>query len=185
MAFSVGDRIDGKWIIQRELGEGGMGSVYLCVSSISERIKAAVKVMKSEEVDEDRERFIRELEALHALRHPAIVQVNGWGEDEKTGALYLAMEFVEGQELGEHMTGSMSPNVAAALFQELAEALAYAHSKGVYHRDIKPANVLIDLDGRPRRSGDLHACRGMGVEKQSCTPVVSPDNDDAGGGPSH
>ncbi len=73
-----------------------MGTVYLCHNSMSERIKAAVKVIHALETEDDRQRFVREVEALIALRHPSIVGILGWSNEPGPNGTFLAMEFVHG-----------------------------------------------------------------------------------------
>ena len=84
--LNPGDQI-GDWVVQSALGEGGMGSVFRCQNALSERIHAAVKVIKPHGLDAT-ERFVREAEALYALRHPAIVRVTGFGEDKSKQLLW-------------------------------------------------------------------------------------------------
>lgn len=143
-----GDRI-GDWEVVLPLGQGGMGSVFRCRHALSHRIEAAVKVLNAHDVRGARERFIREAEALHALSHPAIVRVHGFGQDASTGLLWIAMELVEGQNF-EHLLqdGAFPYGRAPAIFAPIAEGLAYAHSRGIVHRDLKPANLMLRADGR-------------------------------------
>lgn len=144
-----GDMI-GDWRILRPLGQGGMGSVYRCRHGLSERIEAAVKVLEPSGIPGERERFIREAEALHALRHPAIVRITGFGTDAGTGLPFLAMELVEGDDFDRLITQRRFPrHRAAEIFSTLADGLAYAHGRGVFHRDLKPANLMLQADGAP------------------------------------
>ena len=91
--LNPGDSV-GDWVVDARLGEGAMGSVYRCHNALSDRILAAVKVIKPHGLDAT-ERFIREAESLYSLRHPAIVRVTGFGEDKTKQLLWLAMELVE------------------------------------------------------------------------------------------
>src|SRR5438552_15616660 len=93
-----GERI-GDWVVDSALGEGGMGAVYRVHSALSERVEAALKVMKPSLEADARARFVREAEALSALRHPAIIRVMGFSEDPRRGLLYLVMELAEGETL--------------------------------------------------------------------------------------
>ena len=141
--LSPGERI-GDWIIERPLGEGGMGAVYLARNSITERIRAAGKVIKPRAYAEERERFAREVEALDSLRHDAIVGVKGWGEDPERGLLWMAMDLVEGEEVAHVLErGPMSIEAVASIFSVVADGLQYAHERGFRHRDIKPANISL------------------------------------------
>jgi serine/threonine protein kinase len=142
-----GDRV-GDWMVERPLGEGGMGAVYLATNALTGRIRAALKVIKPLAFAEERERFVREVEALDALRHDAIVGVKGWGEDPERGLLWMAMDFVEGEEITARLArGAMPLGEAAAVFSVVADGLQYAHERGFRHRDIKPSNILIDSTG--------------------------------------
>jgi len=96
--LSAGDRV-GDWVIEDRLGEGGMGAVYRVHSVMSDRVMAALKVLKPTADGEARVRFIREAEALSTLGHPAIVRVMAVGEDPGLGLPYMAMELARGQTL--------------------------------------------------------------------------------------
>ncbi|TVQ87102.1 MAG: hypothetical protein EA397_19315 [Deltaproteobacteria bacterium] len=127
-----------------------MGSVYRCRHSLSERIEAAVKVLEPSGIPGERERFIREAEALHALRHPAIVRITGFGTDAATELPFLAMELVEGDDFDRLITrGTFPRHRIDEIFATLADGLAYAHGRGVFHRDLKPANLMLQADGAP------------------------------------
>jgi eukaryotic-like serine/threonine-protein kinase len=142
----------GRYLVERVLGKGAMGVVYLARDPVIGRF-VALKTLNappdSEEGDEFRQRFLREAQAAGLLTHPGIVTVFDAGVDEATGLSFIAMEYVEGRSLKEllksgHMfTYSEVARVGAAL----AGALDYAHAKGVVHRDIKPANILITTQG--------------------------------------
>lgn len=148
--LGTGDRI-GDWIVEGHVGSGGMGSVFRCRNVLAERILAAVKVIHPDPSEDFRERFVREVEALESLEHPAIVRVKGWGEDTERGLLWLAMDLVQGHDLAEVLqSGALSEERVRAIFAPLARGLHHAHSQGVFHRDIKPANVLLGDDGAAR-----------------------------------
>ena len=146
--LKAGDRI-GDWIIDRPLGEGGMGAVFRVHSALSERVDAALKVMKPSMEPDARARFVREAEALAALRHPAIVRVMGFSEDPRRGP------GVPGHGAG----GRRDPQAPArarahgrcpealATFVPLAGGLEHAHAVGIFHRDLKPSNVILTPDG--------------------------------------
>ncbi|MCK6514501.1 serine/threonine protein kinase [Myxococcota bacterium] len=146
----AGDRI-GEWVVESQLGEGGMGAVFACHSGLSQRVKAAVKVLKPHDLGAARERFVQEVEVLASLKHPAVVQVLGGGEDLSRGLLYMAMELVEGEPLSERLKrGPLGWDEACRLFSELGDGLVLAHRAGVTHRDIKPENIMITREGRPK-----------------------------------
>jgi serine/threonine-protein kinase len=142
-----GDRV-GDWIIDRPLGEGGMGAVFRVHSALSERVEAALKVMKPSVEPDARARFVREAEALSALRHPAIIRVMGFSEDSRRGLLYLVMELAAGETLKRRLElGPMALPEALATFVPLAGGLEHAHGAGISHRDLKPSNVILTPDG--------------------------------------
>lgn len=152
----------GEFRIVRELGRGGMGVVYEAEQPSLKR-RVALKVLPPAlRADRARvERFRREAEAAARLRHPNVVPVFSTGEER--GAPFFAMELVEGVSLAEVLrerraggsprwpeTGEASWRRAAATAEQVAGALAYAHSRGILHRDVKPGNVLVEADGTPR-----------------------------------
>lgn len=148
--LNPGDRI-GDWIVDAKLGEGGMGAVFRCHNVLSERITSAVKILKSHDLGESRQRFIREVELVATVRHPAVVQVMGAGEDTERGLVWMAMELLDGEELTDRLArGPLSWEEAASMFKVLGEGLLAAHERGVVHRDIKPPNIMILKDGTPK-----------------------------------
>lgn len=138
----------GPYQIIRPLGRGGMGAVYEGIH-IETGEPAAVKVLL-ETIDEDpdvRVRFETEIGALKMLRHPHIVRLNGFGEED--GSLYYVMELVNGQSLYQELKRKRSftwQDVAKIGF-EMCLALKHGHDRGIIHRDIKPANVMLDNSG--------------------------------------
>jgi serine/threonine-protein kinase len=139
----------GRYRVDRQLGRGSMGAVYLGHDPKIGR-QVAIKTMAlSAEFDgaalaEARERFFREAETAGRLQHRDIVTIFDAGEDQDLA--YIAMEYLKGHDLQRHTTASNLLPVPAVLniVARVADALAYAHSQGVVHRDIKPANVMID-----------------------------------------
>ena len=137
--------------IQRLLGRGGMGAVYLAREKALERA-VAIKVLPPETAtDADtRERFRREARVAAKLTHPNIVPLHTFGDVE--GMLYFVMGYVKGESLAERMRreGKLPEEDVRRILAEVADALHYAHKQGVVHRDIKPDNILIDDEsGRP------------------------------------
>ena len=143
------DRL-GRYQIERLLGRGAMGAVVLGRDTESGRW-AAIKTLSltdefsSDELNEARQRFFREVDAARRLQHPDIVAVYDAGEDG--GLAYIAMEYIAGHDLQRHtQSGQWLPlSLVVHIGSRVANALAHAHSQGVVHRDIKPANVMIDL----------------------------------------
>ena len=136
--------------IIRLLGRGGMGSVYLARERALDRL-VAIKVMRPETSDAEAvERFRREARTAAKLNHPNIIPLHSFGEAE--GMMYFVMGFVQGESLAAKLVRKGPLDVADArrILAEVAEALHYAHERGVVHRDIKPDNILIDDElGRP------------------------------------
>jgi eukaryotic-like serine/threonine-protein kinase len=146
----AGERI-GDWIVEKPLGEGGMGAVYRVHSALTQRLVAALKVMKPSAEPDARARFIREAEALAALRHYAVVRVMEFAEDDARGLVYLVMELAVGETLRHRFNrGPMELREALGIFTPLARGLEHAHGAGVFHRDIKPSNIILCEDGTVR-----------------------------------
>lgn len=143
-----GDEID-IWVVERPLGQGGMGSVYRCHNRSAQRILAAIKTLDPSlnRVATAKARFVREAEILFALDHPNIVKVRNVRMDAEPP--YIEMEFVEGESLESRIyRGPMPVPDALDLFRQAADALRYMHDAGVRHRDIKPSNMIIQKDGQ-------------------------------------
>jgi WD40 repeat protein/tRNA A-37 threonylcarbamoyl transferase component Bud32 len=139
----------GKFEIIETIGVGAFGTVYKARDPELDRI-VAVKVPRSGNLagEQDRDRFLREARSVAQLHHPSIVPVHEVGQQD--GIPYLASEFVEGITLADLVSGRRpSFTEAAHLAAALADALQYAHDRGVVHRDVKPSNVLLDGEGRP------------------------------------
>ncbi|MBP9106519.1 MAG: protein kinase [Gemmatimonadaceae bacterium] len=132
-----------RYRIERELGRGGMATVYVA-EDLKHRRQVAIKVMRPElSASMGADRFLREVEIAAKLSHPNILPVYDSGEAD--GFLYYVMPLVEGESLPERMARDkqMPALEALRLAREVAEALAYAHARGIVHRDIKPANILL------------------------------------------
>ena len=135
--------LEGHYAIERELGEGGMATVYLADDLRHER-KVALKVLKPElAAVVGAQRFLAEIKTTANLQHPHILQLYDSGEVD--GFLYFVMPFVEGETLRERIDREKQLPVeeAVALARAVAGALQAAHERGVVHRDIKPANILL------------------------------------------
>jgi serine/threonine-protein kinase len=139
----------GRYEIERELGKGAMGIVYLGRDPKINRVVAIKAIPLAEEFEEDdlaeaRARFFREAEMAGRLNHPAIVTVYDAGEDN--GLAYIAMEYLRGHHLSTHTDSKnlLQPKNVMLLVARVAEALHYAHRQNVVHRDIKPANIMFN-----------------------------------------
>src|SRR5689334_15161026 len=134
-----------------EIGRGGMGIVYRAKDRRLKRV-VAIKVLPPELAfrSEIKVRFLREAETAAQLNHPNIVDI--YSVDESQGLVYFVMAYIPGDNLAKrlHDRGAMAVDDVRRILRDVADALAYAHERGVVHRDIKPDNILIDEgSGRP------------------------------------
>ncbi len=135
--------LSGQYRVERELGAGGMATVYLA-EDLKHRRKVAIKVLRPELAAViGAERFVREIQTIAALQHPHILGLIDSGEVQ--GTAYYVMPFVEGESLRDRLTREKQLPVADAvrIAGEVAAALDYAHRHGVIHRDIKPENIML------------------------------------------
>jgi serine/threonine protein kinase len=144
---SLAAALQDRYVIERELGRGGMATVYLA-RDLKHGRDVALKVLHSElAASLGPERFQREIETVARLQHPHILTVHDSGE--AAGQLWFTMPFVEGESLRDRLRREQQLPVEAALriATDAARALQYAHEHGVIHRDIKPENLLLTKDG--------------------------------------
>jgi serine/threonine protein kinase len=148
MVDRVGTEIAG-YRIESLIARGGMGEVYLATQTFPER-KVALKFLPHDVASDAafRARFIRESNAAASLEHPSIVPVYGAGEFD--GDLWIAMRFVDGEDLRSLLEreGRLSPERSVGICGQVADALDEAHEHGLVHRDIKPGNILISRGDR-------------------------------------
>ena len=135
----------GRYSLERELGRGGMGIVFLARDVALDR-PVAIKLLPPAMAAQPalRGRFLREARTAAKLSQPNIVPIHA--VEESDHLVYFVMSYVDGETLGERLRGRgpLTPHEAARLLQEVAWALGYAHGRGVVHRDIKPDNILIE-----------------------------------------
>src|SRR3989454_5051041 len=142
----VAEALAGRYRVERELGAGGMATVYLAFD-VKHHRKVAVKVLRPElAAAVGGDRFTREIETAAQFQHPHVLPLLDSGE--ASGFLYYVMPYVEGESLRDRLArhGELPIHDAVKILIEITDALAYAHAHGVAHRDIKPDNVL--LSGR-------------------------------------
>ena len=139
LASSLADR----YAIERQVGEGGMATVFLARDIRHER-QVAIKVLREDVAQRmGAERFLREIRTTATLNHPHIVPLHDSGEAE--GILYYVMPFVEGESLRDRLDreGQLPVADAVRIASDIASAIDYAHRHGFVHRDVKPANILL------------------------------------------
>jgi eukaryotic-like serine/threonine-protein kinase len=142
-------RMLGDYEIERKLGDGAMGAVYLARDIVNNREVALKTMALSENFGEDvlediKSRFFREAEIVERLEHPNIVTVYNMGEED--GLAYISMEFLKGKDLEAHTKpGNLLPPAKVLdILATVAEALGYAHERNIVHRDVKPGNIMYD-----------------------------------------
>jgi len=139
----------GCYVLERELGRGGMGVVYLA-RHIALGTHFALKMIRTSEFasEEEVRRFFQEARAAASLRHPNIVSVHDAGEVDSLP--YLVMSFIDGETLADRIQRErLDHEQALELIETVSRAIEYLHEQGIIHRDLKPSNILIDHNGTP------------------------------------
>ena len=167
----------GRYEIQKELGKGAMGVVYLGEDPKISRTVAIKTMALAQEFDEDeleevKERFFREAETAGRLNHPNIVTIYDAGDEHDLA--YIAMEFLKGKDLAPNCKpGALLPlTTVLTIVAECADALAYAHKFNVVHRDIKPANIMYDPDSKITKVTDFGIARITDASKTKTGVVL-------------
>jgi eukaryotic-like serine/threonine-protein kinase len=152
----------GSYEVDREIGRGGMGIVFRAKDTRLKRT-VAIKLLPPELAFrlEIRSRFLKEAETAAQLSHPHIVPI--YSVDEKQGLVFFVMQYVDGENLAVRLStrGPSSPDETRRILREVADALAYAHSRGVIHRDIKPDNVLLTKEEQRSLVTDFGIARAI------------------------
>ena len=153
--------------IDREIGRGGMGVVYRARDRRLKR-QVAIKVLPPELAfrGDIRTRFLREAETAAQFNHPNIVDI--YTVDETATCVYFVMAYVRGENLARalHDRGPLAIDQTRRVVREVADALAYAHARGVIHRDIKPDNILLDAESGRAMVTDFGIARALSAESR-------------------
>jgi serine/threonine protein kinase len=151
----------GRYEVVRELGKGAMGIVYLAKDPLIGRLVALKTIRPASHADDDetrefQQRFMREAQAAGILNHPNIVTVHDIGQDDESGMSFIAMEYVEGQNLKDVLAQgrALSFEEIGEIVAQVAEAIDFAHAKGIVHRDVKPANIIL-IEGNRAKITDF------------------------------
>src|ERR1044072_1785145 len=144
----VGATIDERYLIERELGQGGMSQVYVALDLKLKRQAVVIKILSEALVHDSyaRQKFEQEVEALLRIDHPGVVRVLDVGKlpDERP---YIVMPYVDGETLRPQIPAEgMNLNRVASILKQMGAALEHVHEKGIFHRDLKPENIMIKRD---------------------------------------
>ncbi|MCW2956333.1 MAG: pknB, partial [Thermoleophilia bacterium] len=169
----IGATYDGRYLIDRRIGSGGMANVYLAQDETLGR-RVAIKVLHQRYAEDSQfvERFLREASAAAKLNHPNIVQVYDRGQ--ASGSYYIAMEYIEGMTLKDlvRRRGALTEQEVLAYGRQALHALRFAHRNGIVHRDVKPQNMMVDTDGR-LKIADFGIARAAADADQGLTEAGS------------
>jgi len=162
--------VTGRYSLDRELGRGGMGIVYLARDVALDRPVAIKRLPPHLAADSAlRARFLQEARTAGQLSHPNIVPIHA--VEEHGDVVFFVMSYVEGETLGARIRrlGRLLPDPAARILREVAWALAYAHQRGVIHRDVKPDNILLERGGDRALVTDFGIARVTAAGPQTAT----------------
>ncbi len=164
----------GSYVVREQIGQGGMGAVYLAEHETLQRtvaLKVLSPALNTQNSKLSVERFLREARSAAALDHPNIVRIHDVGQ--QGGMHYLVMEYVEGQTLDElqRKGGAISPSRAVDFIAQTAAGLQHAYEKGFIHRDIKPANLMLTKDGTVKIL-DMGLARSSSNESDKLTQLM-------------
>jgi serine/threonine-protein kinase len=164
--------IEGQYLVEREVGQGGMATVYLARDLLHER-EVAVKVLNTDvSIVLGAERFKREIELTTRLNHPNILPILDSGQ--AGNSLYYVMPYVPGESLRARLDRErvLSLDDSIRITQEIGDALEYAHNSGIVHRDIKPENILLDGERAVLADfGIAHAMAAVGEQRLTQTGI--------------
>jgi predicted Ser/Thr protein kinase len=145
--LSLQEAVAGRYSLERELGRGGMGVVFLARDVALDRL-VAIKLLPPDlaAAPQVRQRFLREARTAAGLAHPNIVPIHS--VEEQAGSVFFVMGYVDGETLGARVrrVGALAPRDVMRVIQDAAWALGHAHARGIVHRDVKPDNVLLERD---------------------------------------
>ena len=132
-----------EFIILEEIGKGGYSKVYLVENKKTKRRYALKQAMRYKKGKDKTERTMTEIKVLRKLKHPNIIRLKGWFEDEEN--IYLVLEYIPGKDCSKFFKHNLpTKSQLRKIMKQLIEALLYCHSRGIVHRDIKLENILID-----------------------------------------
>ncbi len=141
----TGKVLDGRWLVQKKIAEGGMGEVYVG-QQVSMNRQVAIKVLRAAMASSEEyvNRFFREANIASTIKHPNFAHIYDFGQEQTLGILYLAMEYLEGIDLGDRLVdGYMPIDQVLEIGIQVCSALTAAHECNIVHRDLKPENIFL------------------------------------------